>query len=492
MYDRFPLRNDLPFPCAISLAQLLNAAKAGSVVRALYLTMTIDTLPRVAPARGPPTASTRRLHSSSTDAFLPAVDAAPSSSRRSQQQQHGYASRGSLTASSSQPNLVQRPDASPTRAPRHLWPPLNPPPHIVTALREGRVLETHELERLKADLRRARELAAVDSHFAQLFLNAQGGYGTRAMQQPKRKRPKPATRVQADDEEHALQPEVPPPAAHPSAAKSSITGVRMTSKAMASGARASSRPPLVPSSRIVEALLAGRILEGDELERLKADYAAAKQLAEVDPTFARLFDRAQGDQGYISAVVSTKRTTRAAPDAGREVRVRVRDEAVLSWYLVYRERFGLAALEENLGGVRASASSSALLQAGNGYAAAHARSLRPRELEPLRPHLPISASAGALLPAPSRVRATVGAKEAGEVERATAAAAHAALGGTTAAMQAAQAAQGSTAAAAAARAAAQEAREAMEEARRRMSWQPLETVPSSVLVTARDGRGVVR
>ena len=37
VYDRFPLRNDLPFPCAISLAQLLNAAKAGSVVRACAL-----------------------------------------------------------------------------------------------------------------------------------------------------------------------------------------------------------------------------------------------------------------------------------------------------------------------------------------------------------------------------------------------------------------------------------------------------------------------
>ena len=76
------------------------------------------------------------------------------------------------------------------------------------------------------------------------------------------------------------------------------------------------RPPLAPSPQVNEWLQSGKVLLGHELQKLKADFAAAQQLAARDPKFAQVFKRAQED-------------------------FPVREEVVNAWYLHYKQRFGV-------------------------------------------------------------------------------------------------------------------------------------------------------
>lgn len=378
-----------------------------------------------------PAAPARRLHSSSTATLLPTVRGTASSSR----ERRGSASHG-LSSSASEPHLVTtaRPGASPTRAPRKVVrPPLVPSSQVVAALRQGHVLQAAELQKLKSDFRAARELAAVDMQYANLFIKAQGGPSVE-LQLPKKK----------------------------------VTAAR--------NRPATGRPPFGPSMHVEAMLRRGHVLLADDLAQLKADYAAAQELAAKDPKYARLFHRAQGDPvaAAAAAVAVTSATTFSEGD-GRTTTTedpevpsapprRVRDEAVLAWYLMYRERFGLAALEEGsvaTGLVRVPAgATNTEPRVPPREVRAPAASLAPLNAEPRLPPREMRAPAASLAPlAPlDRNAATV-------------------------ASGAIAAAKGSTVAAEAARAAAQEARDAAVEARRRKSWQPLETVPGGVLTS---------
>jgi hypothetical protein len=121
------------------------------------------------------------------------------------------------------------------------------------------------------------------------------------------------------------------------------------------------RPPLRPSGKVLSALMnTNKVLLDHELEKLKADYEAACQLANEDMNFAQLFLRYEGvatdpfGRRKADATASTKASsaaTRARSDRPRRAaspskeqpaeRLRVRDDAVRSWCNEYRHRFGL-------------------------------------------------------------------------------------------------------------------------------------------------------
>ena len=71
------------------------------------------------------------------------------------------------------------------------------------------------------------------------------------------------------------------------------------------------RPPLVPSPAVVNAIRIGKVLTDIDLNKLKADYQACIQLANVDEEFAQLFARAQGS---YSKQQTARRQRAAHPD----------------------------------------------------------------------------------------------------------------------------------------------------------------------------------
>ena len=318
---------------------------------------------------------------------------------------------------------------------------MTPAASLVAALRTGHVLDAHQLARLKADFSAAQKLAAVDLTFARLFANANG---VSALAKAKRVKP-------------------------PGGAYAS------SPNAGAGGAVSGLHQMLTPASATVVALRNGKVLEAHVMERLKADYEEARLLAARDPKFARLFFQFNAedapddveDGGGGGGGGGVRQRVGAGHAAAALVvssggGTSVRDEAVLAWYLRYRERFGLLALQEGVALGHNTA---------NTYAAAGPTKVK------LRP------------PAPLRGAENVAPQEVHERERERRASIDIVLA------QAAVAAQSATSAAEMARHSAMEAQRAAVEARKQQQeqagWQPIQTlagVPSWVELTSKRGQ----
>jgi hypothetical protein len=118
-------------------------------------------------------------------------------------------------------------------------------------------------------------------------------------------------------------------------------------------------PPVLPPARTSEAIREGKVLFASDLGRLKADYAAARQLALVDEEFAEHFERAQraAEQAHRRRLngrgleartykelplprLESERETETDPAAAASLGS-LREEAVSAYFHDYLKRFGV-------------------------------------------------------------------------------------------------------------------------------------------------------
>ena len=306
-------------------------------------------------------------------------------------------------------------------------PPLIPSGRIVSDLRDGKILSTRDLNKLKGDYKAARALAKADSQFSKVFLRANGMEQSEIVQ---------LNTEGAPDNQYSQY---------------------------ADFFRRTGRPPLGPAPEIISALTSGHVLITRDYERLKNDYQAALALAHVDPKFARLLSKAQNPSrheikmGKVPKLMDIEIKFHGIGDRADPIR----EAQVVQWYHLYKRRFGVNGVNGPVAAPVAGPFAGALSKRGG-----------------LRSDYGVTFAAQA-----NRVSSS-SAASAGSA--AAAEAAEAAQGAFMVATQTAAVAHDGVTAAERARAAALEARDAAVEARKAISdWQPLETVPSWMLAAER-------